>query len=190
MCHTSMSSAPGSASGALACCNRASGMKYMLAMLCSKPAAMKAEIGNTMAMNLSVTLRPAYAIHTAMHTSTLHSMPRKKASISGIDTLAAAIFTACCATPPPFMPMWPERNTSAASPQAPMKLARHTIIQFFSTSAVLILRSAHAIASKLLPVNSSAPATTTSSRPSEKHTPPRTREAAKPSVASLVTSVK
>ena len=70
----------------------ASGKKYMLAIECSKPAATKAEIGSTMAMNLSTTLRPASTIHTAMHTSTLHSTPRKNSSDSGIVLLAAAIF--------------------------------------------------------------------------------------------------
>ena len=63
----------------------------MLAIECSKPAATNAEIGKTMAMNLSVTLRPASVIHTAMHTSTLHSIPRKNASASDSEPLACAI---------------------------------------------------------------------------------------------------
>ena len=41
--------------------SQASGRKYMLATQCSKPAAMKAEIGNIRATILSVTDRPAYA---------------------------------------------------------------------------------------------------------------------------------
>ena len=55
----------------------------MLAMECSKPAATKAEIGKTIAINLSVTVRPAKVIHTAVHTSTLHSTPRQKAVQNG-----------------------------------------------------------------------------------------------------------
>ncbi len=54
----------------------------MLAIECSKPAATKAEMGNRMATNRSITLRPASAIHTAMHTSTLHNTPRKNSSDS------------------------------------------------------------------------------------------------------------
>ena len=56
----------------------ASGMRYMLAMLCLKPAATNAVTGSTMATILSVTLRPAIAIQTAMQTSTLDNTPRKK----------------------------------------------------------------------------------------------------------------
>ena len=122
-----MASAPAGSGTPPALSSIASGKKYMLAIECSKPAATKAEIGTTMATALSTTLRPAIAIHTAMHTRMLHSTPRKKA--------------------------------------------------------------AQAMASRLLPVKSSAPATTTSKRPSEKHTPPSTRDAANPSVASLATKV-
>ena len=70
-----------------------------------------------------------------------------------------------------------------------MKLATQTTAQLRSTSPVLTLPSAQAIASRLLPVNSSAPATTTSSSPSEKHTAPSTRPVAKDRPASLITSV-
>ena len=55
----------------------------MLAIECSKPAATNAEIGNTIAISLSVTLRPASVIHTAIQTSTLHSTPRKNAVQNG-----------------------------------------------------------------------------------------------------------
>ena len=47
----------------------------MLATQCSKPAAMKAEIGNMRATILSVTDRPAYASHTAKQTTKLHRTP-------------------------------------------------------------------------------------------------------------------
>src|SRR3972149_6625634 len=68
--------------------------KYMFATLCSKPAATNAEMGNTMAMILSVTLRPAMAIHTARHTRMLHKIPLKNASQNGREAFATAILTA------------------------------------------------------------------------------------------------
>jgi hypothetical protein len=80
-----------SATTPLNCSSIAAGMKYMLAMLCSKPAATNAEIGNTIAITLSVRLRPAIAIHTAMQTSTLQSTPRRNAVQNGSSTFAAAI---------------------------------------------------------------------------------------------------
>ncbi len=64
---------------------------YILAMLCSKPAATNADIGKTIATTLSMTLRPANAIHTAMQTKTLHRTPLKKAVQNGMVHLAAAI---------------------------------------------------------------------------------------------------
>jgi hypothetical protein len=56
-----------------------------------------------------------------------------------------------------------------------------------STCAEVILPSAQAIARRLLPVNSSAPATITSTSPSENTRPPPICAAAKPSVASALT---
>jgi hypothetical protein len=50
--------------------------------------------------------------------------------------------------------------------------------------------SAQAITRKLLPVNNSAPATATRMSPRENASPPSTRVSAKPSDASLATSVK
>lgn len=70
-------------------------MKYMFAILCSNPAATNAETGKMIATALSTTLRPAIAIHTAMHTSTLHSTPRKNASQNGRAHLAIAIWNSC-----------------------------------------------------------------------------------------------
>ncbi|AJR05443.1 hypothetical protein H744_1c0418 [Photobacterium gaetbulicola Gung47] len=168
----------------------ASGMKYILAILCSKPAATNAEIGNTIATALSITLRPANAIQTAMHTSTLHNKPRKKAVQNGNSHFAAAILAYMAAMAPSFMVVWPERNTRTANPTAPTKLAAHTTPQFINNSDVVILLSAQAIAKRLLPVNSSAPATMTSNSPREKVTPPSTCCMANPSSASDFTKVK
>ena len=136
---------------------------------------------------LSTTLRPAIAIHTAMQTSTLHSTPRRNASQAGSPCLASAIRTTVRPIAPSFIPVCPLANTSSASPAAPTKFAAHTSAQLRATSAVLIRPSAQAIASRLLPVNSSAPATTTSSRPSENTRPPTSWLAARPSVASART---
>src|SRR5687768_5493918 len=161
----------------------ASGKKYMLATECSKPAATNALMGNTTAITLSVTLRPASVIHTAMQTSTLQSTPRKNAVQNGSAALAFAISRYV----PAIGSASPERTTNAARPAAPTKLAAQTTVQFFSTSRVVSARCAQAMASRLLPVKSSAPATTTSTSPSENTSPPSTREAAKPSVGSLAT---
>jgi hypothetical protein len=68
-------------------------------------------------------------------------------------------------------------------------LVAHTTTQLRSTWRVLTQPSAQAIASRLFPVKSSAPATVTRIRPSEKAIPPTSREVAKPSVGSDATSV-
>jgi hypothetical protein len=97
--------------------------------------------------------------------------------------------TAVRATSPPFNAPCPDSHTNSASPAAPMKLAAQTSAQLRSSAPVLTCPLAQAIAIRLLPVKSSAPAMTTRIRPSEKTSPPNTREAAKPSDASLATSV-
>ena len=74
----------------------------MLAMLCSKPAATKALTGNTIAIALSITLRPAMAIQTAMQTSKLHSTPRKNASCQGSPCLASATLNTVWPIAPPL----------------------------------------------------------------------------------------
>ena len=61
--------------------------------------------------------------------------------------------------------------------------------QLRSISPVVTFRLAHAITIRLLPVNSSAPPTITSARPSENTRPPSTRTVAKLSSASLATMV-
>src|SRR5690242_1153618 len=67
------------------------GMRYMLAIECSNPAATNAAIGSTIATHLSTTLRPASDTHTAVHTSTLHMTPLANAVSGGSEVLAAAI---------------------------------------------------------------------------------------------------
>ncbi len=58
---------------------RPTGMKYMLAMLCSNPAATKAAIGGIMLKILSVVLRALKHNQTARQTRALQKMPRTKA---------------------------------------------------------------------------------------------------------------
>jgi hypothetical protein len=93
------------------------------------------------------------------------------------------------ATRPSLSARCPDSHTRTASPAAPTKLVVHTTTQLRSTWRVVTHPSAHAIASRLLPVKSSAPATVTSTSPSEKLRPPSSRVAAKPRPASLATSV-
>ena len=57
----------------------ANDMKYMFAMLCSKPKATNADIGNTIARILLVTLRPPVARKIARHTNMLQRIARKNA---------------------------------------------------------------------------------------------------------------
>src|SRR5215207_4246021 len=83
--------------------NQAKGRKYMLATQCSKPAAMKAETGNTSATTLSVTDRPAYASHTAKQTSRLHKTPLKNNVTASGWIFAAAVLKIDKPTRPPFM---------------------------------------------------------------------------------------
>nr|WP_218916417.1 hypothetical protein [Calidithermus chliarophilus] len=147
-------------------------------------------MGKTIARILSLTLCPAIASHTARQTSTLHSTPLKKAAQKGSEALRAAILTAFWATAPWFMSGCWESSTTRASPTAPTALARKTTSQLRSTSAPRMRPPAQAITSRLLPVKSSAPATTTKIRPSEKLTPPSTRLSPKDRPASLVTRVK
>ena len=52
-------------------------------------------MGGTIATALSTTLRPAAAIHRAMQTSTLHSMPLKNATSAGSAALAATTRKTC-----------------------------------------------------------------------------------------------
>src|SRR5690606_11392760 len=148
----------------------------MLAIECSKPSATNAAIGGTIATTLSTTLRPAAAIQIARQTSTVHSAPRTKATSHGSAAFAAATSIALRATRPSPSRGVSARSTSAARPAAPTRLPRQTRHQLRSSSPVPTLPSAQAIASRLLPVNSSAPATTTMISPSEKRSEEHTSE--------------
>ena len=86
----SPAAAKASASAAISAPN---GRKNMLATECSNPPATKAVTGRNTASSLSVTVRPAVAIHTPRHTSMLATMPRRKAISNGRFTLPLADVT-------------------------------------------------------------------------------------------------
>ena len=65
----------------------------MLATECSRPSAMKAEIGNQIATILPGRSLAKEAMYTAMHTSQLHRMPRKSAVLKERLVLATAVPT-------------------------------------------------------------------------------------------------
>ena len=84
-------------------------MKYMLATLCSKPAATKAAIGGTTARILSAVVRALYVSQTARQTSALQSAPSRIARPKSRSVLAVAIASACSPTAPPPSSYCPER---------------------------------------------------------------------------------
>ena len=86
------------------------GIKYIFAMQCSKPAATKAVIGKITARILSVVLRALIAIHTAKQTNTLHRIPNTKASTKPMPVLVLAIFNAGKPTALPPKLYWPLTN--------------------------------------------------------------------------------
>ena len=102
--------------------SKPTGMKYMFATLCSKPAATNALIGNRIAKILSVVVRAEYVSHTARQTRPLHKMPRTIAYTKSRFALADAMFRM-------FKPIAPEpnvycreRNISSAVAMDPTKL--------------------------------------------------------------------
>ena len=62
----------------------------MLATECSNPPATKAVTGRNTDSSLSVTVRPAVAIHTPRQTRMLATLPRRKAISNGRLTLSSA----------------------------------------------------------------------------------------------------
>ena len=95
------------ASGSVAS-NTPSGTKYMFAMLCSNPAAMKADAGSTIPASFSIVVRPAVASRIAMHTRMFARMPRTKAVSMERFTLASAATMAVPAKQrSPYVHQWP-----------------------------------------------------------------------------------
>src|SRR4051812_677059 len=140
-------------------------------MLCSKPAATNAAIGGMMMTTLSTVVRALKHIHTAMHTSALHMMPSVSAGTKSSAALLLAVTSADNPTAPPPKVYCAVKNISAAVPSAPMQFPMNTTSQLVSILRVRTLPLAHAMTIRLLPVNSSAPATTTMISPDAKTTP-------------------
>ncbi len=78
-------------------------------MLCSKPAATKALIGNRMDRTRPVVVRALMHSQTARHTRALQKMPRTTAWVKPRLTLALAMVRACSPTAPWPKAYWPLR---------------------------------------------------------------------------------
>ena len=90
---------------------------------------------------------------------------------------------------PALMAMMEQPKTMPTSTSDPAKLPSQTTTQFFRTLVQAKRLLAAPMTMRQLPVKSSAPATMTQMRPSEKQKPPRMLDAAKPSVGSAFTQV-
>src|ERR1700761_4046545 len=80
--------------GAPVLIKRPIGMKYALAMQCSKPAAAKAVIGGMIVKTRSTVVRAAKHIQTVRQTSALHMIPRVNAGINASYAFAFAVVNA------------------------------------------------------------------------------------------------
>jgi len=140
-----------------------------------------------MARILSVTLRAAKVSHTARQTSMLHRIPRASASTGPSADFASAIFWAASPTGPVSRP---ENAMSATIVSAPARLPKYAKSQLRRRLARLTRPSTQAMTIRQLPVNSSAPATTTRISPVEKIKPPSSRAGPKPRPAPAMAAVK
>ena len=152
----------------------------MLATLCSNPAATKAVMGKMMARILSVTLRAEIQSQTAKQTSALHMAPSAMAWTKSRLHLALAMPRALAPTAPLAKAYCWLRIMTTAVRIEPAKLPTYTIPQLRSTAVRGIRPLAKAMTIRLLPVNSSAPATTTAMRPRQKTRPPNSLTRPKP----------
>ena len=114
-------------------------------------------------------------------------MPRKMMVAAGRLILPAATVIIMLPTSPPFMPALFAPATMPTRIREPTKLPTQTMTQFFRTAPQVTLPDRAPVTIRLLPVNSSAPATTTRIRPREKQAAPPTDAAAKPRLASDLT---
>ena len=162
----------------------------MLAMLCSNPHATKAVMGNTTAAMRSVVERAEKLSQIARHTSRLAKMPSITAGPNDSVLLVVAMASMRSPTAPLPCRYCPEANTAAAMARAPTKLPTYTTAQLRASATSRTLRLAAAITMSMLPVNNSAPPTTTRMRPSEKLRPPMSREIPGASPVPAVTAVE
>ena len=164
-------------------------MKYMLAMLCSKPAATKAVMGKTDGDDLVDAAAGAERQPHGEGDQGVAEDPQRDAWPKPRFTLLFATFSAVA-------PIWWSLNshcceayTSSTVRIAPAKFPAYTSPQFRSSSGVETLRLAQAMMISVLPVNSSAPAMTTRTSPRLNATPPSIRVGPKPSSASVTVTV-
>jgi hypothetical protein len=125
------------------------GMKYMLATLCSNPAATKALIGNTIAMTLSVTDRPPVASHTARQTRAFASTPRIKTTPNGSEVFIAAIVRAVAPTAPSDCFHHSAIQTIKTMLSAPMKFPAYTRAQLRISRQAVMRRLTKLMTSRL-----------------------------------------
>ncbi len=142
----------------------------MLAMLCSKPAPMKAKRHQKMRRSFATSSFVFAAIHTASVTRTLQRRPRKKSSEAGADILAALTFSTNS-----FMgeaEATPAATVAAARASEPARFPAKERSHTRSVSPQLTFRSsAPSVMTRLLPVKSSEPAKTTSVSATPKEAP-------------------
>ena len=141
------------------------GIKYIFAMLCSKPEITKSPMQNQIAKILLTVSRAPVDIHTARHTSQLHKIPRTNACPKLSCTLACAVLITDAPKRPLPVSQSPVLFISATTSSAPRKFPRYTKTQLRSIPLIRIFRSSTPIIIRQFPVNSSAPQSTTIIRP-------------------------
>ena len=142
-------------------------------MLCSKPEVTNSVIGKTIPKIFPIVLSAPKDIHTARHTSQLHSIPSINALPKERDVLPAPIFTVIAPSispPDENSPVW---FISHAISSAPARFPAYTMTQFLSIAVTLTFFSSTPQSMSVFPVKSSAPASTTIMSPAEKITPAR-----------------
>src|SRR5215472_8943725 len=147
----------------------ASVSNVMLAMLCSKPEPMKANRHQKIITSFAASLVARMLVHTARHTSQLHSTALRNSGQNGALTLASATDVT---NPLALVTAAPESHTMDASSTEPMRLpiqlTTHTSMR---SRAVVCLSHNPQTMVRLLPVNSSAPPMITSDSAMPKEAP-------------------
>jgi hypothetical protein len=129
----------------------------------------------TIARILSTTLRPPVASRTARQTSAFARIPRTATTPNDRRTFPAAMESAVTPTASSLSLHQSAAYTMATIERAPTRLPAYTTAQFRNRRPRRIWPLIQLINTRLLPVKSSAPATTTRTRPSEKASPASSR---------------
>src|SRR3954447_21844271 len=138
---------------------------------------MKVNMQNQMSRMRAVSSFDRAAIHTPRHTSQLASTARRNSCTGGMFILAATTFCTKALTAPKLSASSsPALTTITASSRLPARLPSHVHHQFASSSRQVALPvNTPSVRTRLLPVNSSEPANTTSVSAPPKHTPMTSR---------------